>query len=397
MSQENTITGKATYIVEEPKSNFPSSISSLFGIKSPTSPPNPPSSQVNDNQSPSSDQNGSTVQGDVSFIPFYQKFSQNIKSYKFLQTKLIIDIVNQLKELRLPLTEPYGIDIPSNLINPISQNETNIENVIFTIKSKTDERLKKINETLGEYGFNFVPSMPTIDDKLKTEIANEIEVVNKTLDLKFKNVFVKNVNEIRTETSKLYKAFLNDTLKLDNVNSPQYYESVIKIAKTFIERKLKDNSYLKKENTITDEQLDVLLKLNGVQFGAYFSNINNTNIQIPEHHIYIGEGNETVQIYGESKSYLKKMIGLKRTTNESKKKYWFMNQDGIIQDIFIDTKEGIKKNDQPILYEINYNNQSFSMHRTKSNGGRFTRRNLKSNKITKNKRSNRRKTHKLSN
>jgi len=313
------------------------------------------------------------VQGDVSFIPFYQKFSQNIKSYKFLQTKLIIDIVNQLKELRLPLTEPYGIDISSNLINPITQNDTNIANVITIIKSKTDERLKKINETLGEYGFNFVPSMPTIDDKLKTEIANEIEVVNKTLDLKFKNVFVKNVNEIRTETSKLYKAFLNDTLNLDNVNSPQYYESVIKIAKTFIEHKLKENGYLNKENTITDEQLDVLLKLNGVQFGAYFLKPVEIAIAIPENTIYIGKGTIKSRKSGTLFSYSK-------TTKDC-----FLNSDGTITD-----------SSNQYTWAINYS-QSNKLNFIGHKGGNFTRRMIKNNKITKNKRSNRRKTHKSSN
>ena len=392
MSQESPtkVEGEAKYV--EPKSILPSFLSLFPDNKSHTSPP-----VVTPIVQPQ-EQNDLTVQGDVSVVvPFHEKIFKNIKSYKFLQTKLIIDIVKQLKELRVPLTEPYGINIPSNLINPISQNDPNISNVITTIQTTTNTRLEEINKMLDEYGFNFVHSMPTIDDKLKSEIVNEIEAVNQTLDLKFKNVFVRNINEIRTNISNSYNDYLNDTLYLDKVNTPQYYESVIKIAKTFIENKLKENGYLNQNDTITDEQLDVLLKMNGVQFGAYFSNINATQIEIPEHHIYIGQGNETVQIYGESKSYLKQIVGLKRTTNESKKKYWFMNQDGIIQDIFIDTKEGIKKNNQPTLYEINYNNQSFSMHRTKSNGGRFTRRNLKSNKITKNKRSNRRKTHKLSN
>jgi virulence-associated protein VapD len=369
MSQEppTIVKGDASYV--EPNSKFPSisSISSFFsGNKSPTSLP-----PVTTNEQPP-EPNGLTVQGDVSVLPFYQRISQNIKSYKFLQTKLIIDTVKQLKELRLPLTEPYGIDIPSNLINPISQNETNINNVISTIKSKTDKRLKDINTALGKYGFNFVTSMSTIDDKLKTEIANEIEVVNKTLDLKFKNVFVKNVNEIRTEISKSYNDYFNNTLYLDKVNTPQYYESVIKIAKTFIENKLKENKYLN-ANNITDEQLDVLLKLNGVQFGAYFLKPAEIAIAIPENTIYIGKGTIKSRKSGTLFSYSK-------TTKDC-----FLNSDGTITD-----------SSNQYTWAINYS-QSNKLNFIGHKGGNFTRRMIKNNKITKNKRSNRRKTHKLSN
>lgn len=366
MSQESptTVEGEANYV--EPKSNFPSLSSFFPGNKSPTSPP-----VVTPNILPQ-EQNDLTVQGNVSVVPFHEKFSQNIKSYKFLQTKLIIDIVKQLKELRIPLTNPYGINIPSNLINPISQNNENISNVITTIQTTTNTRLEEINKTLGEYGFNFVPFMPTIDEKLQDEIVKEIEAVNQTLDLKFKNVFVRNINEIRTNISNSYNDYLNDTLYLDKVNTPQYYESVIKIAKTFIENKLKTNGYLnQKTQTITDEQLDVLLKMNGVQFGAYF--LKPSNIVVPENTIYIGKG-----------------------TIKSRKSGTFFDYSKTTKDCFLNSDGTITDSSNQYTWAINYS-QSNKLNFIGHKGGSFTRRNLKSNKITKNKRSNRRKTHKLSN
>jgi hypothetical protein len=356
---------KGEVSVVKPTTYFPSFFNSSSPSSTPSSTPSTPSSpEVTDSTS-------SVIEGNVSVLPFYKRFSQNIKSYKFLQTKLIIDIVKQLKELRLPLTNPYNIAIPSNLINTISQNAESISSVISSIKSKTDERLNEINKTLKEYGFNFVPSIQSIDEKLTTEIANEIEVVNKTLDLKFKNVIIKNVNQIRTETSNLYNAYLNDTLNLDKVNTPPYYESVIKIAKTFIENKLKENKYLNENDTITDEQLDVLLKMNGVQFGAYF--LKPVEIAIPENTIYIGKGTIKSRKSGTLFSYSK-------TTKDC-----FLNSDGTITD-----------SSNQYTWAINYS-QSNKLNFIGHKGGNFTRRMIKNNKITKNKRSNRRKTHKLSN
>jgi len=371
--------------VIKPPSNFPSlpsSLSSIFNSSSPSSPSSPPSEVPNSTSA--------LIEGTVSVVPFYQRFSQNIKSYKFLQTPLIIDIVKEIKELRLKLTSPYHItDQIPNLINPIEQNESSIAEMTTRVTNKSAERLEELNTKIGEYGFNFVPTITNVTQNIKDGILNEIENVNKTLELKFKNVIINKVNDLRSETSKSYNTYLNDTLNLDKINTPGYYDSVIKIAKTVFDHKLKENGYLNQTDNITDEQLDVLLRLNGAQYGVYFSNIRPSDIIVLPGTIYIGKGKIKSRKSGT-------LFGYSEIVKDS-----FLNKDGSITD----------SNNQ-YTWEINYsqtNKLNFIGHK----GGNYTRRNfipsknrtrsvsniqlLKSNRKTKNKRSNDSRTRKSSN
>ena len=393
MSQEDsqniqTVKGEVSVIepqIEQPKSTFLSPLSSIFS-SSPVTNDKPPSAIMETPRLPVD--TPSVIQGTASVFLDYDRFSKNIKSYKFLQTPLISNIVKEIKELRLPLTSPYGIteQIP-NLINPIGQNESNITEMTTRVTTKSDERLKDLNSKIVEYGFNFVPTITDVGQSIKDGIINEIENVNKTLELKFQNIIINKVNELRTETSKSYNSYLNDTLNLDKINTPGYYDSVIKIAKTIFDHKLKINGYLNETDNITDDQFDVLLRLNGIQFGSYFSNIKPADLTVLPGTIYIGKGKI-----------------------KSRKSGTLFGYSEIVKDSFLNSDGSITDSNNQYTWEINYsqnNKLNFIGHK----GGNFTRRNfipsknrtrsvsqiLKSNRITKNKRSNPRKTRKSSN
>jgi hypothetical protein len=391
-----TVQGEVSVV--EPQSNFPY-LSSFFKSSIPSNKPDTPDTSgvpgITD-ELPKNEvvtippATESVIEGSVSVLPFYQRFSQNIKYFKFLSSPLIIDTVKEIKELRRQLTSPYGITEQIRvLINPIVKNESNIDETINKITKISDDRLNELNKTIGEYGFNFVPTITDITQNIKDGISSQIENVNKTLDLKFKNVIINKVNELRTETSRLYNNYLTDTLNLDKNNTPGYYDSVIKIAKTVFEHRLKTNGYLNQKDTITDEQLDVLLRLNGIQFGAYFSSLKPDGILVTQGRIYIGKGKIKSRKSGT-------IFGYSEIEKDS-----FLNSDGSISD-----------SDNQYNWVINYS-QANKLNFVGHKGGNYTKRNFvpiktrthiisnnrryKSNRMTKNKKNIRRITRKSSN